>query len=80
MWYLISTVNRYVSKTFLFWFGLIFLTVALIISLFEMIDLTKRTMQHDVPFSILFQIAFLKLPKLLDQLLPSITFFAAIEG
>ena len=78
MWYLISTVNRYVSKTFLFWFGLIFLTVALIISLFEMIDLTKRTMQHDVPFSILFQIAFLKLPKLLDQLLPSITFFAAL--
>lgn len=78
MWYLISTINRYVSRTFLFWFGLIFLTVALIISLFEMIDLTKRSMQHDVPFSILFQIAFLKLPKILDDLLPSITFFAAL--
>jgi lipopolysaccharide export system permease protein len=78
MWYLISTINRYVSRTFLFWFGIIFLTVALIISLFEMIDLTKRTMQHDVPFSILFQIAFLRLPKILDDLLPSITFFAAL--
>lgn len=78
MWYLISTINRYVSRNFLFWFGLIFLTVSLIISLFEIIDLTKRTMQHDVPFAILFQIAFLRLPKILDDLLPSITFFAAL--
>ncbi len=78
MWYLISTINRYVSRNFLFWFGVIFFTVALVISLFEMVDLTKRTMQHDVPFSILFQIAFLKLPKILDELLPSITFFAAL--
>ncbi len=78
MWYLISTLNRYVSRTFLFWFFLVFFTVALIISFFEVVDLTKRTMQHDVPFSILFQIAFLKLPKILDSLLPSITFFAAL--
>ncbi len=78
MWYLISTINRYVSRTFLFWFGVIFLTVALVISLFEMIELTRRTMQHDVPLAVLLQMAFLKLPKILDDLLPSITFFAAL--
>lgn len=43
-----------------------------------MIELTKRTMQHDVSFSILLQMAFLKLPKILDELLPSIAFFAAL--
>ncbi len=78
MWYLISTINRYVSRTFLFWFGVIFVTVALVISLFEMIELTRRTMQHDVPLPVLLQMAFLKLPKILDDLLPSITFFAAL--
>lgn len=79
MWYLISTLNRYICRTFLYWFLLVFFTVALIISFFEMIDLTKRTMQHDIPLSILLQMAFLKLPKLLDSLLPSITFFAALS-
>ena len=78
MWYLISTINRYISRNFLFWFGIIFLTVSLIISLFEMIELTRRTMQHDVPLPALLQLAFLKLPKILDELLPSITFFAAL--
>lgn len=78
MWYLISTLNRYVCRNFLFWFFLVFFTVALIISFFEIVDLTKRTMQHDVPLSSLFQIAFLKLPKILNTLLPSITFFAAL--
>lgn len=78
MWYLISTLNRYICRTFSFWFFIVFFTVTLIISFFEMIDLTKRTMQHDIPFAILFQMAFLKLPKLLDNLLPSITFFAAL--
>lgn len=78
MWYLISTLNRYICKTFLLWFVLVFFTVTLIISFFEMIDLTKRTMQHDIPIGLLFQMAFLKLPKLLDSLLPSIAFFAAL--
>lgn len=78
MWYLISTINHYISRNFLFWFCLIFLTVTLVISLFEMIELTRRTMQHDVPLSLLLQISFLKLPKILDDLLPSITFFAAL--
>lgn len=78
MWYLISTINRYISRNFLFWFGLIFLTVTLVISLFEMIELTRRTMQHDVSLPALLQMAFLKLPKILDDLLPSITFFAAL--
>ena len=78
MWYLISIINRYVSRTFLFWFGVIFFSVAMVISLFEMIELTRRTMQHDVSLPILLQMAFLKLPKILDDLLPSITFFAAL--
>lgn len=78
MWYLISTINRYVSQNFLFWFFTIFLIVALIISFFEMIELTKQTMRHDVPLAVLFQLAFLKLPKILDNLVPSITFFAAL--
>lgn len=78
MWYLISTLNRYICRTFLFWFMLVFVIVALIISFFEIVDLTKRTMQHDIPLTLLFQMAFLKLPKLLDSLLPSITFFAAL--
>lgn len=78
MWYLISKINLYVSRTFLFWFSITFVTVALVISLFEMIELTRRTMQHDVPLAILLQLSFLKLPKILDDLLPSITFFAAL--
>ncbi len=79
MWYLISTINRYFSQNFLFWFASIFLIVGLIISLFEMIELTKHTMRHDVALSVLLQMAFLKLPKILDNLVPSITFFAALS-
>lgn len=78
MWYLISTLNRYIIRNFLFWFAVIFFATALIIGLFEMIELTRRTMQHDINLSLLLQLSFLRLPKILNDLLPSITFFAAL--
>lgn len=78
MWYLISTINRYIIRNFLFWFAVIFLATSLIIGLFEMVELTRRTMQHDINISLLLQLSCLRLPKILNDLLPSITFFAAL--
>lgn len=78
MWYLISTLNRYIAKNFLFWFFVIFFSTALIISLFEMIELTRRTLQHDISLSMLMQMSFLRLPRFLNDFLPSVVFFASL--
>jgi lipopolysaccharide export system permease protein len=74
---LFSTIPRYFARTFLLWFGVVLFTLTSTIVLFDFSELLRRSSkQHNVEFNRIAQMVLLKLPNLLELLLPFIILFA----
>jgi len=73
MTYLFSTLNFYLCRVFLTWFGICSLVIATVISLFEGTELVRRSMgKTNIDLSIIFEMIILKLPNHFQMLLPFI--------
>lgn len=72
------TLSGYIGKQFLFWFFCITFSLVAIIVLFDTLELFRRasTRQHDVPVSVVFSLALMKLPSLVEKAVP----FSALLG
>jgi lipopolysaccharide export system permease protein len=76
---LFSTIPRYFARTFLLWFGVVLFTLTSTIVLFDFSELLRRSSkQHNVEFNRIAQMVLLKLPNLLELLLPFIILFACM--
>ncbi len=76
MSYLISSLNIYFNRKFLFWFFCFIVGTFLVILLFEAVEVTRKSMLKDVPLNILIQISLCRVPNLLSLLIPIICFFS----
>lgn len=77
--FLFSKINLYVCRYFIFWLLLCLIIILCITSLFEGIELLRRTISRTgTPLSIITEMIFLKLPTHLNTLLPFTIFFSAI--
>lgn len=65
-------------RQFLAWFSIILGALICIISLFEIIELLRRSVGRQVDFSILIEILLLKLPSYIHMLSPFVIFFATV--
>ena len=76
--FLVSTLNRYFCRYFLFWFVVCLAVILCIVSLFEGIELLRRAMaKPDVSLSLIGEMVLLKLPSHINTLLPFVSFFAS---
>lgn len=76
---LAPTMNRYIARTYLGHFLMFLLAFLSIIYLFDMIELIRRASKRsDVPFSLLIEMGFLKLPEVGQVLLPFAVLFSAM--
>jgi len=74
-----STLPRYFARTFLTWFAVFTFGVTSLILLFDFSELIRRASTKDnVNFDNLIKMTFLKLPHLLEMLLPFIVLFSAM--
>lgn len=74
-----KTMSRYIAGTYIGHFALFLLGFLSIIYLFDMIELIRRGAQHDdVPFLLLVEMGFLKMPKVGQVLLPFAILFSAM--
>ena len=72
-------INLYVCRYFIFFILLCLIIILCITSLFEGIELLRRTISRTgTPLSIITEMIFLKLPTHLNTLLPFTIFFSAI--
>jgi lipopolysaccharide export system permease protein len=77
--YLRSTIGIYFSRQFLAWSGLVLVSVSMIISIFEGIEIIRRIMTRpNVRLGIVAEILILKVPSQIQNFLPFIIFFAGI--
>ncbi len=73
------TLERYIARQFLMWFGSFLFALAGIILLFEIAELLRRS--ADVPsatLGIVLKMAFFKLPETVEKVLPFVTLFSAM--
>lgn len=74
-------LSRYLAKGFLKWFLIVLLTVITIIALFDLTELLRKaSSRSDIGMAVILQLLALKLPMLLQQTLPFVTFFATIAA
>lgn len=76
---LFSTLPRYFARTFLTWFGVFTASIMMIILLFDFSELLRRSSsRQDISVDLITQMTLLKLPYLLEVLLPFIVLFSAM--
>lgn len=74
-----STLPRYFARTFFLWFSVFTLALTTIILLFDFSELLRRSStRHNINFEVITQMTFLKLPHLLEMLLPLIVLFSTM--
>ncbi len=77
--YMFSSLNRYFCKQFSFWFLTSLSFILAVVSLFEFIELLRRSMgKLDVGMGLILEMVFLKIPHHLQMLLPFILFFGSV--
>lgn len=73
------TLSRYVARQFTLWFGSFFGGLAAIILIADLLELLRRgASKSDAGFSVLVELAFLKLPQTAQNLLPFAILFGGI--
>lgn len=70
------TLSLYLGRRFLSGFFLVLVTIIGIVLLFDFVELTRKGISRDVPIAIIIQMAILRLPNMLQQILP----FAVLLG
>ena len=72
------TLSVYIGKQFLFWFACVTFSLVALIVLFDTLELFRRaaTRQHDVAVDVVFSLALMKLPSLIEKAIP----FSALLG
>jgi lipopolysaccharide export system permease protein len=73
-----ATLAVYIGRLFVFWFAAVFSGLALVVYLFDSIELIRRTQRVDVPLGMLLSLSALKLPHLATELVPFVVLFAAM--
>ena len=73
-----NTFSRYVARQFVAWFGVMMLTLAMIILLFELVEMLRRGAGHDLTLGLALQMSLLKLPDTLSVLFHFAVLFAAM--
>lgn len=69
----------YLIRNFLKWTGIVGLAIVAIVMLFDFSELVRKaSSKSDIGFSILLQMLFLKIPHLLQQVLPFMVLFSSI--
>ncbi len=73
------TLSAYVGRQFLFWFFSTVLILALIILLFDLVELIRRTSKHEqATFDIALIMAFLRLPNMIEKAVPFSILFGSM--
>lgn len=62
--------SRYIARQFMISIGLVLAILTGIIVLFDAVELVRRSYGHDMPFSIVIQMVLLKLPSILQEVIP----------
>ncbi len=76
-----TTLSSYLARHFLVWTGGVFLLLSGLVFLFEMVELTRRaTGKDEADFAILLQMGLLKLPGLIQDLVPFAVLFGAMAA
>ncbi len=73
-----ATISVYFGKQFLVWLGIGMLVCAGLIFLIDMVEIFRQSSKHDVAFHVVLEITFLRLPNLVQQVLPFAFLFGAI--
>lgn len=76
--YLSGTLTAYLARQFLMAFAASFLALATIVALFDFLELMRRGAGRDVETMLLVRMTALRLPDLMQQLLPFAMLFASI--
>lgn len=75
----VSTLSRYVGRTFLLWFSVLMLALVGIIFLFEFVELLRRASgQPDVSVAVVLRMSVLKLPDTIEVLFHFAVLFGAM--
>ncbi|MBT4880336.1 MAG: LPS export ABC transporter permease LptG [Alphaproteobacteria bacterium] len=73
------TFSKYIIRTFLGWFFIVFAALVLIITLFDTVELFRRAASKpDVSVLIIIKMVAMKLPYITQQLMPFIILFASL--
>lgn len=72
------TLSKYIGKQFLGSFAIILTTFMLITALFDILELSRRAHDKNIPFSVLIQMVLLKLPNLMLEMLPFVILIGGI--
>jgi lipopolysaccharide export system permease protein len=70
------TLSKYIGKQFLTGIGIVFCVLISVIVLIDSLETIRDSLSRDVPFSILLEMVFLKLPTIIQKVLP----FAILLG
>jgi lipopolysaccharide export system permease protein len=73
-----SIFSRYMARQFVLWFFVMLMTLALIITLFELVELLRRGSGHDLSLALALEMSILKLPDTLSLLFHFAVLFAAM--
>ena len=72
-------ISQYISRHFIKWFALVSVALIVVIILFDFTELVRKTSGKSfIGFGLIVQLILLKLPMLLEQLLPFIILFSSI--
>ena len=71
------TISKYIGKKFLIAVGITLFVLLGLIVLIDTVELLRRASGKDVPFGIVIQLAFLKLPMMIQKLAPFIVLIGA---
>ncbi len=74
-----STLNRYFCRNFFFWLVVSLAVILSVVSLFEAIELLRRSVSRPgIPLWLISEMVLLKIPFHVNSLLPFISFFAVL--
>ncbi len=73
-------LSAYIGRQFLFWFACISFSIVAIILLFDTLELFRRaaTRDHEVDVNVVFSLALMKLPSLIEKAIPFSTLLGAM--
>lgn len=74
-----ATLSRYIARQFVLWLGTFFVGLSLLILVADLLELMRRAaIRTDVPFSVVVEMALLKLPHTAQELLPFAILFSSM--
>lgn len=73
-----ATLAIYVGRLFAFWFVAVLAGLALVVYLFDTIELIRRTQRIEAPLGLLLKLSAFKLPHLATEMVPFVVLFAAM--